>query len=63
MAGGVAGKGSALVGVAIAKATQAVLLLQRENQNGTVTSGTPPQLASEVDPAVAEAITALQAIT
>lgn len=65
MAGGVAGKGSALVDVARARCTDALLALTEAQARGQVDGGTSnaAELALAVDPSVAAAIAALTAIT
>lgn len=64
MAGGIAGKGSALVVTARAAVADCLLKLDRASANGRVDGGTEHAtfLAAVTDPSIAAAITALQAI-
>lgn len=65
MAGGVAGKGHALVTAARARCAAVLEALDKAQANGQVAGGTANavEVALTVDPLVTQAITALQSIT
>ena len=65
MAGGVAGKGTALVSTARARCAAVLEALTKAQANGQVSGGTAnaAEVAQTVDPLVTNAINALTAIT